>query len=319
MFFQIFVRILSIFLIILAGTVARKRSILTDKTITSMAVCVTNFFYPALIISSITSNFTIKSLISHWTLPAGTILIMFTGYIIGMIFSGFLTFESEKQKNTFLFQCTINNYVFLPLPIIAMLLGETGVGFLIFSSFGSELSVWTIGILGLTGNRTERKNIKNLMSAPIFALIFSIALVFARDTFSGTPVFSNRLLREIVAGFAGSIDIFGKATVPLALFTAGGRMYNLSMKHIKKQVQFWVNFLRLIFIPAAACALLTVLPVSREIFMVLAVVSIMPAAIASVILSEAYGADTDFASSSVLTTHIFSLLTIPAWLTFLMN
>lgn len=77
--------------------------------------------------------------------------------------------------------------------------------------------------------------------------------------------------------------------------------------------------MRLILIPAAACAILTVLPVSYEVFMVLAIVSVMPAAIVSIILSETYDADTYFASSTVLTTHLFSLLTIPCWLTFLMN
>ncbi|HRS05975.1 MAG TPA: AEC family transporter [Candidatus Ratteibacteria bacterium] len=320
MFFHIFTRILSIFLIIFAGTAARKLLVLTDNAISSMARCITNFFYPALIISSITSNFTVKSLISNWTLPVGTVLIMITGYFIGILFSRFLEFESEKQKNTFLFQCTINNYVFLPLPIIAMLYGSKGVGFLIFSSLGSEISVWTIGILGLTGNHIGKKNLKNLINAPIFALIFSILIVFIRDNFGASQILTNSILKEILLSINSAIDIFGQASVPLALFTAGGRIYNISMKHIKTRAQLWTDFLRLILIPAAAaCAILTVLPVSYEVFMVLAIVSVMPAAIVSIILSETYDADTYFASSTVLTTHLFSLLTIPCWLTFLMN
>lgn len=319
MFFQIFIRILSIFLIIFVGTLARKKSIFTDSAINSMASCLINLFYPALIISSITTNFTVKSLISNLILPAGTIMIMFTGYTVGILFSKFLTFENEKQKNTFLFQCTINNYVLLPLPIVAMFFGSSGVGFLIFSTLGSELSVWTIGVFGLTGSFLGKKNIKNLMSTPILALIFSILLVIVRDVSSPLPVFSNRIFKEVASGIAGSIDMFGKATIPLALFVSGGRMYDLSIKHIKISSQMWINFLRLIFIPAAACALFTILPVSYEVFMVLAIVSVMPTAITSVILSEIFKADTDFASSSVLTTHIFSLLTIPAWLTLLTN
>ncbi len=149
------------------------------------------FFYPALIISSITSTFTIKTLISNWTLPAGTIIIMLTGYITGNLFTRFLSFNNSGEKNTFLFQCTINNYVFLPLPIIAMFSGNTGVAYLIFSSFGSEVSVWTFGLLGLTGNRFDKQSLKNLLSVPIFALLFSVFVILTRDLFSMHDVFKN--------------------------------------------------------------------------------------------------------------------------------
>jgi predicted permease len=43
----------------------------------------------------------------------------------------------------------------------------------------------------------------------------------------------------------------------------------------------------------------------------------MPAAIASVMLSDMYKADSEFAASAVLLTHVASLVTIPLWLTFL--
>ena len=49
--------------------------------------------------------------------------------------------------------------------------------------------------------------------------------------------------------------------------------------------------------------------------MVLLVVAIMPSAVSSVPLSETYGSDSKFAASAVLTTHVFSLITIPLWLT----
>jgi len=301
------------------GIAARKKSILTDSAISSISRCVTNFFYPCLIVSSITSNFTTSSLVSNWALPIGTIIIMGTGYIIGVVASRCFAFENEKEKNTFLFQCTINNYVFLPLPIIAMLFGKVGVGLLIFSSLGSEISVWTIGILGLTGNHIGSKSIKNLISVPICALIFSIIIVLIRDIFAGSQIFSNMFLKETIAGLANAIDILGQASVPVALFVAGGRMFNLSIKDMKTPQQLGACFLRLIFIPAVACVFLALLPVSREIFLVLAVVSIMPSAIVSIILSETYKADTNFASSNVLITHICSLITVPAWLTFLMK
>ncbi|MCM8817181.1 MAG: AEC family transporter [Candidatus Omnitrophica bacterium] len=315
MFVSVLIKVVSIFLIILAGGLARRKNFLTDASASSMAICVTNFFYPALIVSSITSNFTIQSLISNWVLPAGTIIIMLVGYITGILFVRLLSFDSKQEKNTFLFQCTINNYVFLPLPIVAMFFGNTGVAYLIFSSFGSEISVWTIGMLGLTGNRLDKKNLKNLLSTPVFSLIFSIIVILVRDSFGICGI--DRFSKEIFHALAYSIEMLGKATVPLALFLAGSRISKISIMHLKNPNQFWIIFLRLIFIPALSCTFISFLPISHETFLVLAIVAIMPAAIASIILADAYRADIEFASASVLTTHIVSLVTIPAWLTFL--
>ncbi|MCM8763960.1 MAG: AEC family transporter [Candidatus Omnitrophica bacterium] len=319
MFFSVFIRVLSIFSIILAGAIARRKNFLTDVTTSAMAACVTNFFYPALIVSSITSGFTIKSLVSNWMLPAGTIVIMLTGYLAGMFFLKFLSFESIKQKNTFLFQCTINNYVFLPLPMVVMFFGDTGAANLIFSSFGSEISVWTIGILGLTGNRLEKKSLRNLVSTPVLSLILAIFIIIIREMPVLNGIATYETLKAVARSIASAIDMFGKATVPLALFLAGSRMSKISRHQLKTINQFWIAFLRLVFIPALACAVISFFPVSHEVFLVLAIVAIMPAAIASIILSDAYKADIECASASVLITHIFSLLTIPAWLTFLIK
>ncbi|MCM8764243.1 MAG: AEC family transporter [Candidatus Omnitrophica bacterium] len=317
MFFSVFVRVLSIFSIILAGAIARRKNFLTDETTSVMAACVTNFFYPALIVSSITSGFTIKSLMSNWLLPAGTIVIMSIGYFTGMFFLRFFSPADIKQKNTFLFQCTINNYVFLPLPIVVMFLGNAGASKLIFSSLGSEISVWTIGILGLTGNRLEKKNLRNLVSAPIISLVLAIFIIITREMTALNEIATNEFLKSAVQSVSTAIDMFGKATVPLALFLAGSRMSKISSHQLKTINQFWITFLRLIFIPAVACAAITFFPISYEGFLVLAIVAIMPAAIASIILSDTYKADIEFASASVLITHVVSLLTVPAWLTFL--
>lgn len=319
MFVNIFIRVLSIFFVIFAGALARRKNFLSDEVTGAMASCVTNFFYPALIISSITSTFTTKSLISNWVLPVGTFIIMLTGYLIGNLFHRFLLFSSPQEKNTFLFQCTINNYVFLPLPIIAMLLGKSGVAYLVFSSFGSEISVWTIGILGLTGNRLEKKNLRNLLSVPVFALIVAISIVLIKDTSVLHKMSENEILRNIFQSIGSTIDMFGKATVPLALFLAGSRISNISMHHIRNTNQLWISFLRLVFIPAVACAIIAFLPLSYDAFLVLTIVAIMPSAIASIILADVYSADIEFASASVLITHIVSLLTIPAWITFLIK
>lgn len=277
-----------------------------------MSRVTTNFFYPALIFTSLVGSFTLKGLAENWFLPAGALLIMSTGYILGVVVYRFIKFSSGKEKNQFLFQCTINNYSFLPLPIVYMLWGNTGVAALIFSSLGSELAVWTLGVFALTGNRFRKENLKNLLSVPIISILFAVAFMAIRD-YAGPPSVSP-FLKEAGISFFSALDMLGKGTIPVAMFVVGSRMAELKPHHLFTLRQGFVVALRLMVIPGIAALFLHLLPFPQETRLILLVVATMPSAVASVVLSEVYNSDTEFAASCVLTTSLFSLLTIPLWL-----
>ncbi len=312
MFSRLFIRILAIFCMIGFGILARRMGILSRDTTNRMAKAATSFFYPALIFTSLVSNFTLDGLLKNWGLPAGALLIMLTGYGIGIAFSIFVKFSGEQEKNQFVFQCAINNYSFLPLPIVLMLWGDAGVAGLIFSTLGSELAVWTIGVFALSGNRFRKENLRRLLSMPMIALMAAIVAVAVKDSLA--PPAGLPFITEVWGSFFSMLDIFGKATIPVAMFVAGGRMAELKPHHVLTLKQGCVAGLRLVVIPGIAALFLYALPFSEETRLILLVLATMPSAISSVVLSEAYGSDTDFAASSVLTTQVLSLVTIPAWI-----
>lgn len=316
MFIKLFIRIVAIFCMVGAGVLARKLDAVDDNTSSQMSKLVTNFFYPALIFTSLINSFTLKTLLQNWTLPAGMLLVMAIGYLIGVIAVRFINFSSDKERNQFAFQCTTNNYSFLPLPIILMLWGETGVAKLVFSTLGSEISVWTLGILALTGNKFRKENLKNLFSVPMIAIFLAILVILIKGLLENYNIMftTDSVISEIFISFFSVIEIFGKAAIPVAMFIAGSRIADLKSQELLTLKQGYLVTLRLFLIPLFAILLLHILPFSKDIRMVLLVVAIMPSAVSSVFLSEVYGSDTEFAASSVLTTHLFSLITIPLWL-----
>lgn len=275
-----------------------------------MSVIITKIFYPFFIFSSFLKNFNTSDLLNNYLLPFGTILIMSCGYIYGILFSKFLKFKDEKERNTFRFQCTINNYSFLPLPIILFLYGEKYVPLLILSTFGSEISVWTIGILALTGNKFERKSFKNLLSVPMVSILFSIFFIFLKDKIN----VENQKIIEIGKTLLNFMSLMGSATIPVALFIAGSKMGEIEIKRIFKFKSLFVSFLRLVLIPLTSIFLIYLFSFPEDIKKVLIVVSIMPTAIASIVLSEAFESDSEFAAETVLSSHLFSLFTIPLFL-----
>jgi len=311
---MIFLKILPIFLIILLGFFARKKGFIGMSTIKEISVSITKFFYPALIFFSFLKNFNADELINGWQLPLGTLILMFSGYLAGISISKFLKFRDNKEEDTFRFQCTINNYSFLPMTVIIVLLGEKKIPELILSTFGSEISVWTFGILALTGNRIKKESFKNLLSVPMIAILLSVLLIFLRDK-TGISV-GNEYLKVFFSSILISVDLLGKITVPLAIFIAGCRMGDVKLKGIVNLKNIVLTFIRLFLIPVFAIFIFNIMGFDKNVIVILSIVAIMPTAIASIVLSEAYGADSEYAATTTLLTHLVSFFTIPIWLTF---
>ncbi len=314
MFASLFLRVVSVFLLVFLGGLARRTNLLDAGSTTRLANAVKNYFYPALIFHALFNNFTSEGLIENMILPMGAFIIMAVGYFIGAASGRVIRFASAGEKSSFLFQCAVNNYSFLPLPIILMLWGDQGVAMLIFSTLGAEIAVWTFGVFALSGNKFQRESLKNLVSVPMVSILLAVLAIAARDFFGGSAVFANTFVSEAAGSFMYAVHLLGGAAIPVAMFVVGSRIFVLEGRHIFAMKQLYVAVLRLLIIPAAAVFILFQLPLSHEMRMVLIVVAVMPSANVSVVLSESYGADVDFAASSVLVTHIFALLTIPVWL-----
>ncbi len=317
MFLEFFIKVAAIFCMVGFGILARKLRLIGSDSTTQLSKLVTWFFYPALVFSSLVENFTLDSLLANWALPVGTIVIMATGYIVGFFAMQFCRFSDDRQKHQFLFQSTINNYSFLPLPIILMLWGEAGVAMLVFSTLGSEIALWTLGIFALTGNRLRRDSLTHLLSVPMVAILSAIAVIALSGLLAGRglEISPTGVFATLQGSFIEMLDIFGQATIPLAMFLAGSRVADLKLGHFFTMQQVSIVLLRLLLVPAAAVMLLFAMPFPDELMRILLVVAVMPSAIMSVVLSEVYDSDTDFAASTVLTTQLVSIFTIPVWLT----
>jgi malate permease and related proteins len=309
----VLVRLLAVSTMVLMGVLARRCRLLDTTGTRQISLLVTNILYPALIYASLVQTFTLSSLAANWTLPAGTVMIMLTGFAIGALAAWLVPFTSDREQRAFRFQCTINNYVFLAMPLVQIYWGPDAVALLVFSSAGSEISVWTLGVIALTGHRFEWRTFRHLVSMPMGAILAAV-LTLALVQVTGWHSAAGGTLDDLRQALLAALDIVGKGTVPLAMIVAGSRMADLQPRHLWRTPQVAVIALRLAVIPAAALALLHWLPFAAMPRHVLTVVAVMPSAIASVMLSEIYDADGDFAAAAVLLTHVVALLSIPLWL-----
>ncbi|MFI4912771.1 MAG: AEC family transporter [Sedimentisphaeraceae bacterium JB056] len=316
MFNILFFTIFGVFMVMAPGAFLTKKNIITPGGLKDISKLLVYSIYPCLIFSSITQNFTLKGLFAAWPLPASSMMIMLSGYFIGLTVTLFIRFKKEKEKHAFLFQSTINNYSFLPIAVVAEIFEPQAVAALIFSTLGAEITVWTLGVFILTGHKVEKKSLKHLLSPPLLALYTALIWlgIFQITGASKTLYTENN---SLLYYFHNTTKLIGQATIPLAMIIAGARLANMKLGNINRYT--WIICgLRLLIIPLIVAFMLRFMPLTDQWRSVMLVVAVMPVSLASSMLSEIYRTDDDIVNSTVLMTHLLSLLTIPLLLAILL-
>lgn len=312
----LFIKMLPLVLLTLAGYALNRLKWIDAGFNRQLSLVMLNVFYPCLIISSIVRNFTWETLLKNWMMPAGTVFILVTGWLVGLAVLPLLRRHPEGTRRCFHFVCLMNNYSFLPILMASALWGEMAVALIIFSGLGSELCVWTLGIKSLTGQKLDRALLGNLVSVPMVALMLSFAILFARAwcVRQGYVPAAGGEADEFLRTVLETCRMAGGATIPASALICGSRIAMLHPSKVFSPLMAGTCALRLVVIPGLCIGVLSLLPLPVEVRRVLILISVMPAAMASVTLAEAYGGDADFSAAAILVSHVVCLVTIPLWL-----
>jgi predicted permease len=315
MFSHLLFNVLCIFVMMLPGFIAVKCGIFSRSTITELSRILINFIYPCFIFYSIINCFTFNELVGRWTLPAGSLGIMVAGYMIGLVTVRFIGFKTDDEKKSFLFQSLLNNYSFLPLPLVILLFGEKGGAALIFSSFGAELSVWTLGVFILHGHQFSMKNLTHLLTPPMISLYCAVLFSWILGVLKCNGCLAGYENLGSYANYTlNTFKMIGGATIPLAMIVAGARIAMIDFSGFNN-ARIWVlTFLRLIAIPLTVLSILKLIGLPEDTEKILMVVAVMPTSIASIMMSEIYGGDKEFMTVTVVSSHLLSIITIPVLL-----
>jgi predicted permease len=312
----LFIKMLPLVLLALAGYVLCRARLIDVAFNRQLSLVMMNVFYPCLIISSILHNFTWETLLRNWMMPTGAMFILVTGWLVGFVTLPLLKRQPEPTRRCYHFICLMNNYSFLPILLGAALWGETAVALVIFSSLGSELCVWTLGVKTLTGQKLGAGFLKNLASVPMLALLGSCGLLAVIHGIGGHDVLPSPDTPPHVLGVTllETCRMAGAATIPASALICGARIAMLHPGKILSPLMAGACVLRLAAVPALCILVLSLVPLPLDVRRVLVLIAVQPAAMVSVTLTEALGGDANFSAAAVLVTHILCLVTIPLWL-----
>ncbi len=311
-------QVLLVLVLMAIGFAARKRGMISAVGTSEMVRILISIIYPCLIFSSVT-RLNPQALSANWVMLVMAIAIAGTGLILGLLTLRWIKGVDKNRSSAFLFQNTINNYLFLPLPLVMMIWGDQGVALLVFASMGFELTVWTLGVFLFNRSSKLSEGIRMMFGPPLITLIFSIAWVCVRDL-TGLRLPADGLFADatsrILDLFIFGADSVGKATVAVSMLVSGSRIAALDTKATLDRHVWLLSVLRLVVTPVLFILLLKLIPMDPMAYGILCVIAVMPAAVVSLIFSERFGGDSDFIAATLLVTHLAAIVTIPlllAW------
>ena len=316
---SLILNVFAVFLLMTPGFILRRREILSADGMAQLARFCVLGAAPCLMFNSVVRNYTLSTLLAAWPLPVGIALIFIVGWLVGQVVVRWVHFPDPAQRRAFLFQTAFNNYVFLPLPLIALLFDEKAIAALLISSLGAEAVIWTLGLSIARGVKLRRDSWRNLVNPVLLSMVAAVVVLIIRDLQLLPDALVTAIGPKPWDAILNTVRMIGQATVPVAMTVAGGAMATLHFDAVHNARVWTAAAVRLLLVPVLLLAALSLLPLTLEQYHVLCVVAVMPSAIASITFSKVYGMDEHFSAGTVLLTHLGAIATVPLLLRFVLR
>lgn len=283
--------VLSIYIMIFIGVCAGKAKFINNHISLALSKILLNICLPLYIISAF-----------NYPLSTGIILNLGIIFIFGIIIHplcylfGMLLYKNKEKikKDIFTFALMFSNCGYIGFPIIGSIYGDIGIiyGSIFLAPY--NIFLWTIGVSMFN----KKSSNKSILNAGVIAVVIGLTLYILQIQL---PHFINN-----------SISTVGSMTTPLSMLIIGGILSEMKLKEIFKIPSIYnVSLFRLIIIPLFVLGTLFLLKIDYTIIGVCVLLVAMPVAITLPVLTQRYDSDTKLASTTVIISTLFSIITIP--------
>lgn len=295
----VLIQIFALFFVMAVGFALGKMTLLDRASVRGLSNLVIKVALPSLILVSLQREF------SHDLLGDALItLVAAAVYYIGAAAFGYLAVRAlrtpRKQVGALVFSLAFSNAGFVGFPVIISILGPDTLFLAAVHNVLFNLLAFSVGIVIVSGTGGEkfRFPVAKLFNINVLAAIVGFILF----------VLSIRLPPVI----RQPLELLGNTTTPLAMLVVGAILSHVPAKAVVGDWRLYaVSAVRLLALPAVAGAVCLAAGVSRELLGITVIVAGMPAASNTTLIAELYGGDTETASSIVVLSTLFSVVTIP--------
>lgn len=317
----VLLKIASMFLVILAGWVARRRAYLTSETTSTLSRFVVDVTIPAMVFTQMLRTVDAGSLRASWFIPLLGVAVLLVGHFIGLFTVPL--FSRRDQRGTYIFLIAIANWIYLPLPIIQALYGDDGVRTVLLFNVGAQLLLWSLGVWTLRGGKPDVKALVELTKNPgliatAVGILFAVCIPVAR-TLEGISAPAGQSPLVLTAStLVQALVMVGNLTIPLSLIVTGAQLGGLDLSdHRPSRTLSGAIFARLLLTPVVVVLLIwgaaafgfSIPLVPR---MTAYIIAAMPVAVSCSIFTERFGGDTSLAARTIFYSTLLSIISVPA-------
>ena len=299
--------VLSIMFIIFVGYILTKKNWFNDDTAALFSRLVVNISLPALMISSILTNFERSALVQSLSGLIIPFISMFICYAVAILTAAAINVDPQR-RGVFKTMFFASNSIFIGMPVNLALFGEKCVPFVLLYYAANSSLFWTLGICSISHDTSKEKNkifnlvtLKRIFSPPLLCLIVGILLV----------AFEIKLPLFIM----DSCRYLGNLTTPLSLLFIGITFHSVHLSDLKLSKDMIALIIgRFIISPAAVFLLTLVIPTPSLMAKVFIIQASMPIITQSAIVSREFGGDHKYAALMVTASNIASIFFIPFYM-----
>lgn len=220
--------------------------------------------------------------------------------IIGVCFLFLHKYYSDCRNRIMTLATAFGNVGFIGIPLLEALLPDNPEVIAYNAVFIVAMNVmsWTLGFFILTGDKKYFSPKKIFINPPVLSLIVSLPLFFTGTTLPAVP--------------GDAIALMGKMTTPLCMLIAGMRFATADIKSLFCEPRVYISAaIKLVAMPLIAFLAVNWLPIAYPIKATMVILCACPTASLVLNFAEVYGQGQKTASYIVLSSTLFSMLTIP--------
>lgn len=287
-------QVATLFLMMAVGFVLAKQGWLADETISHASHLLIYVVTPCIIIEQLqieASLDTVRSL-------GLSALAMVLYYVIFLsVAQLFFRREPAERRPVYRFGAVYGNQGFMGIPLLAGVLGEASLLYVIMPTLFFNLFQWTHGAMMMGGKISLKKAVLN-------PGILAVA--------AGALLFVTGVRLPFMVGNA--VGFLADMNTPLAMVVIGAQMAGADILSIFKDAKLYLaSALKLIIAPAVMCVVLLPLHLPPMAYCASVLLCACPAAGITGVFAQLYGRDTATGARVVTLSTLLCIITLPVF------
>ena len=285
--------VLLIYLVV--GFICNKVGIITHENQQKFIDLITNVLMACMVFNSF-KGITIGMLSSAFSVLMISILICLVSWVLGRVL--YRRFPENEQR-PLRYATLISNAGFAGLPLAESTFGEEGLLYASIYLIPIRVFIWSAGITMLSGEKVPFPElVRKLATNPCIIAVF---LGLARGL----------LGIEFPAPVETALSNLSACVSPLSMIVVGAIIGNMDLRYVVTPHVLYYCAIRLVVLPLITYGLCLLIGAGEVVSGTCMLLSAMPAAATTSLLSARYGADEEFASRLVCVSTVLSLVTTP--------